>query len=149
MPASWIDASALSNADVTIVWLMRLPRVLVAFVVGAGLSTAGVLMQGLFRNPLAEPSLTGVGPGAVLIRVERAAVNPVDWKAMAGGLDGLIETVFPAIPGWDVAGVVESVGPDTPEFSPGDRVASYGRTDVIHGGTFADSRFAVNIWLCG
>jgi iron complex transport system permease protein len=66
MPASWIDQSLVSNADVTIVWLMRLPRVLVAAVVGAGLSTAGVLMQGLFRNPLAEPSLTGVGPGAVL-----------------------------------------------------------------------------------
>jgi iron complex transport system permease protein len=66
MPAAWMDASGVSNADVTIVWLMRLPRVLVAAIVGAGLSTAGVLMQGLFRNPLAEPSLTGVGPGAVL-----------------------------------------------------------------------------------
>ncbi|GAA1490439.1 NADP-dependent oxidoreductase [Brachybacterium sacelli] len=79
-----------------------------------------------------------VSPGAVLIRVERASVNPVDWKVMAGGLDGLIETVFPVIPGWDVAGVVEAVGPDTPEFTPGDRVASYGRTDVIHGGTYAE-----------
>jgi len=35
-------------------------------VVGAGLATAGAMMQSLFRNPLAEPSLTGVGPGAVL-----------------------------------------------------------------------------------
>jgi iron complex transport system permease protein len=66
MPAPWIDPSHVSSADITIVWLMRLPRVVVAAVVGAGLSTAGVLMQGLFRNPLAEPSLTGVGPGAVL-----------------------------------------------------------------------------------
>jgi iron complex transport system permease protein len=66
MPGSWFDSSALTNADVTIVWLMRLPRVLVAAIVGSGLSTAGVLMQALFRNPLAEPSLTGVGPGAVL-----------------------------------------------------------------------------------
>jgi iron complex transport system permease protein len=66
MPATWAEPSLVSDADVTIVWLMRLPRVLVAATVGAGLSTAGVLMQGLFRNPLAEPSLTGVGPGAVL-----------------------------------------------------------------------------------
>jgi iron complex transport system permease protein len=66
LPSGWIDGSGISGADVTIVWLMRLPRVLVAAIVGAGLSTAGVLMQGLFRNPLAEPSLTGVGPGAVL-----------------------------------------------------------------------------------
>ena len=79
-----------------------------------------------------------VGPGTVLIRVERAAVNPVDWKVMAGGLDAMFDTVFPVIPGWDVAGVVEEVGPDTPEFAPGDRVASYGRKDVIHGGTFAE-----------
>jgi iron complex transport system permease protein len=48
------------------VWLIRLPRVLVAAIVGAGLAAAGAMMQSLFRNPLAEPSLTGVGPGAVL-----------------------------------------------------------------------------------
>jgi NADPH:quinone reductase-like Zn-dependent oxidoreductase len=79
-----------------------------------------------------------VGPGVVLIKVERASVNPVDWKLMAGGLDPMMDTIFPAIPGWDVAGVVEAVGPDTPEFAPGDRVASYGRMDVVHGGTFAE-----------
>jgi iron complex transport system permease protein len=61
-----VDPSGLAPADVAIVWLIRLPRVLVAVVVGAGLATAGAIMQGLFRNPLAEPSLTGVGPGAVL-----------------------------------------------------------------------------------
>lgn len=87
---------------------------------------------------LTDAPLPTVGPGNVLIRVERASVNPVDWKVMSGGLDSLIDAVFPVIPGWDVAGVVESVGPDTPEFTPGDRVASYGRKDVIHGGTFAE-----------
>lgn len=87
---------------------------------------------------LQEVAMPILSPGAVLIRIERASVNPVDWKVMSGGLDGLIETVFPVIPGWDVSGVVEAVGPDTPEFSPGDRVASYGRTDLIHNGTFAE-----------
>ena len=87
---------------------------------------------------LTEVPLPTVSPGSVLIRVERAAVNPVDWKVMSGALDSLIDAVFPVIPGWDVAGVVEAVGPDTPEFAPGDRVASYGRKDVIHGGTFAE-----------
>ena len=66
LPAGWIDVSGLTNADVAIVWLIRLPRVIVAAFVGAGLATAGAMMQGLFRNPLAEPSMTGVGPGAVL-----------------------------------------------------------------------------------
>lgn len=79
-----------------------------------------------------------LGPGEVLIRVERAAVNPVDWKVMAGYLDPMLDIVFPAIPGWDVAGVVEEIGPDVPEFHVGDRVASYGRKDVVHGGTYAE-----------
>lgn len=87
---------------------------------------------------LSDVPMPKVGPGTVLIRVERASVNPVDWKVMSGGLDALLDAVLPAIPGWDVAGVVESVGPDTPEFAPGDRVASYGRKDVVHGGTFAE-----------
>lgn len=78
------------------------------------------------------------GPGSVLIRVERAAVNPVDWKVMAGYLDPLLDIVFPAVPGWDVAGVIEALGPDVPEFEVGDRVASYGRKDVVHGGTYAE-----------
>lgn len=87
---------------------------------------------------LADVPTPSVGPGSVLIRVERAAVNPVDWKLMAGGLDGLLDAVFPVIPGWDVSGVVERVGPDTPEFAPGDRVAAYGRKDVVSGGTYAE-----------
>jgi NADPH:quinone reductase-like Zn-dependent oxidoreductase len=65
-------------------------------------------------------------------------VNPVDWKVMAGGLDGMMDAVFPVVPGWDVAGVVRAVGPDTPEFTPGDEVISYARKDSIHGGTFAE-----------
>ncbi|WP_321169386.1 NADP-dependent oxidoreductase [Brachybacterium ginsengisoli] len=87
---------------------------------------------------LTERPTPRVAPGAVLIRVERASVNPVDWKAMAGGLDPLMDAVFPVVPGWDVAGVVEAVGPDTPEFRPGDRVAAYGRKDVLQGGTYAE-----------
>jgi len=79
-----------------------------------------------------------VGPGEVRIRVRRAGVNPVDWKVMSGGLDGLMDVVFPVIPGWDVAGTVETVGIDTPEFEVGDEVVAYARKDVVHGGTFAE-----------
>lgn len=79
-----------------------------------------------------------VGPGEVLIRAERASVNPVDWKLLSGGLDPMMNTFFPVIPGWDVYGVVDQVGPDVPEFSPGDRVASYARKDFVQGGTYAE-----------
>lgn len=79
-----------------------------------------------------------VAPGEVLIRVRSASVNPVDWKVMAGYLDPMMESCFPIIPGWDVSGVVESVGLDTPEFAAGDAVIAYARKDFVHGGTFAE-----------
>lgn len=47
-------------------WQLRLPRVLMAIMVGGTLSVAGAMMQGLFRNPLADPGLVGVSSGAAL-----------------------------------------------------------------------------------
>lgn len=49
-----------------VVWNLRIPRLLLATVVGAALGMAGVAMQGVFRNPLAEPGLIGVSSGAAL-----------------------------------------------------------------------------------
>lgn len=89
----------------------------------------------LTYGEVADPKL---GPGQVMIRVRAAGVNPVDWKVMAGGLDGMMDAVFPVIPGWDVAGVVIQLGPDTPEFAVGDEVMAYARKDVVHAGTFAE-----------
>lgn len=47
-----------------IIWNLRLPRVLLALLVGGGLSVSGTAVQALFRNPLAEPYLLGVSGGA-------------------------------------------------------------------------------------
>jgi iron complex transport system permease protein len=55
-----------SNSDDTIIWQMRLPRVLLSALVGAALAVAGMAFQGLFRNPLADPYLLGVASGAGL-----------------------------------------------------------------------------------
>ncbi|MFD7310693.1 NADP-dependent oxidoreductase [Promicromonospora sp. NPDC059942] len=79
-----------------------------------------------------------IGPDTVVVRVRAASVNPVDWKIRQGYLQGLIDTDLPAIPGWDVAGVVEQVGLDTPEYQVGDEVYGYVRKDTVHGGTFAE-----------
>lgn len=49
-----------------VVWQLRVPRLLLGLLVGAALSVAGALMQGLFRNPLADPGLIGVSSGAAL-----------------------------------------------------------------------------------
>lgn len=87
---------------------------------------------------LTERPMPKVGPGMVLVKVKAASVNPVDWKIMAGYLDAAMDLQFPAIPGWDVAGVVESVGIDARAFQPGDEVIAYGRKDYVHGGSFAE-----------
>ncbi|GGM16631.1 NADP-dependent oxidoreductase [Promicromonospora citrea] len=79
-----------------------------------------------------------VGPDTVVVRVRAASVNPVDWKVREGYLEGVIDTTLPAIPGWDVAGVVEQVGLDTPEYQVGDEVYGYVRKDTVHDGTFAE-----------
>jgi iron complex transport system permease protein len=55
-----------SPATETIVWELRLPRVLTAMVVGAGLAVAGATFQGLLRNPLADPYVLGTASGAAL-----------------------------------------------------------------------------------
>ncbi|RUP30638.1 MAG: iron ABC transporter permease [Curvibacter sp.] len=47
-----------------VLWHLRLPRALLAILVGAGMGLAGALTQGLFRNPLADPGLLGVSAGA-------------------------------------------------------------------------------------
>jgi NADPH:quinone reductase-like Zn-dependent oxidoreductase len=79
-----------------------------------------------------------VGPSEVLIEARASSVNPVDWKLMSGGLDQMMDVRFPVVPGWDVAGVVADVGPDTPEWSVGDEVIAYVRKDYVHGGTAAE-----------
>jgi iron complex transport system permease protein len=47
-------------------WQVRLPRIVLAVIVGASLAVAGVIMQGIFRNPLAEPATVGVSAGAAV-----------------------------------------------------------------------------------
>ncbi|MGW8763765.1 NADP-dependent oxidoreductase [Streptomyces sp. NPDC055815] len=84
---------------------------------------------------LPEPK---IGPDAVLIEVRAASVNPVDWKCQAGYLQGLMDTVFPVVPGWDVSGVVVRLGLSVPEFAVGDEVMGYVREDFLSRGTFAE-----------
>lgn len=58
--------AALSARDRLIVYDIRLPRVIMGVLVGAALAVSGAVMQGLFRNPLADPGLIGVSAGASL-----------------------------------------------------------------------------------
>jgi len=63
---SWLTFTDVDNGDFSHVILeqLRVPRTLLAVVVGAVLASSGAVTQGLFRNPLADPSLIGVSAGA-------------------------------------------------------------------------------------
>ena len=63
MALAWGEAS---DSARTIVLDIRLPRILLAMLVGAGVAASGAVIQGLFRNPLADPALIGVSAGAAL-----------------------------------------------------------------------------------
>lgn len=62
-PTQTTGTDSVSHA---VFWNVRLPRVILAIVVGASLAVAGVVMQGIFRNPLAEPATVGVSGGAAV-----------------------------------------------------------------------------------
>ncbi|HLM04488.1 MAG TPA: NADP-dependent oxidoreductase [Blastococcus sp.] len=87
------------------------------------------------RDDLPEPP---VGPDVVLVRAHAAGVNPVDLKIREGQRAGAFPHHFPIIPGWDLAGTVERVGPAVREFAPGDEVFGYVRRDHVQWGTTAE-----------
>ena len=61
-----LAAAAVDPTTETIVWEMRVPRVLLAAMVGGGLAVVGAVLQAVFRNPIADSSLLGVSAGAAL-----------------------------------------------------------------------------------
>lgn len=65
------------------------------------------------------------GPGEVLVQVAVASVNPLDWKVRSGALRAMLPTVFPAVLGNEIAGVVLAVGAGVTGFAVGDRVAGF------------------------
>ncbi|MEL7832921.1 NADP-dependent oxidoreductase [Fodinibius sp. Rm-B-1B1-1] len=89
------------------------------------------IQTGTLKTP--EP-----GEGEVLVRVEAAGVNPVDAAVARGMLNEVIPAQFPAIPGWDMAGVVEECSYAARRFEEGDEVYAYARRPTVQHGTFAE-----------
>jgi iron complex transport system permease protein len=91
LPVSFQDQQAI------VLWSIRLPRVIAGGLIGAGLAMAGAAMQGLFRNPLADPGLVGVSSGAALgavlvlvlgssLAIPAGTIGMVPLAAFAGAL---------------------------------------------------------------
>ncbi|RWZ64547.1 iron ABC transporter permease [Labedella populi] len=90
------------NADATL-WMIRFPRIAMALVVGAALAVGGALMQGVFRNPLAEPGVVGVSSGgavaasiAILTGASFAGPLTSPLFAFVGGLAATFLVYFAA-----------------------------------------------------
>ncbi|GAA4618933.1 iron chelate uptake ABC transporter family permease subunit [Saccharopolyspora hordei] len=88
--------SPLSEREAAILWFLRVPRVVLAVLVGAALAVSGAAFQGVFRNPLADPYLLGAASGAglavtvVLTSVPQPGTSvPVQAAAFAGALGGV------------------------------------------------------------
>lgn len=81
------------NADhALVVRAFRLPRIVLAALVGAALALSGAVLQGITRNPLAEPGILGINQGAGLAAVALLTLAPatsgalLPWMALVGGL---------------------------------------------------------------
>ncbi|CAM3436616.1 putative F420-0 ABC transporter permease subunit [Nocardioides dubius] len=130
-----------------IVWEMRLPRVLTAAAVGAGLAVSGAVMQALTRNPLADPYLLGLSAGAslgaVLVLLTGLAVS-LTVAAFSGAMIALLGTLM----------LARSLGVITPSRTvlAGLAVSSFAgaiTSLVIFWNTQGDSYRQILNWLLG
>ncbi len=95
LPLVELDSS-LTERELTILWDIRLPRIVMGALVGATLASAGAAYQGVFRNPLADPYLLGVAAGAglgatvaILLRAQGFSSMPLAPLAFAGAVVGV------------------------------------------------------------
>ncbi len=68
-----------SKNQINIIWVLRLPKVLVAGCTGAGLALAGIMMQALTKNPLADPYVLGISSGASTGAVLSLLLGPLPF----------------------------------------------------------------------
>lgn len=101
LPFVGVDSGA-TEVESAVLWQIRMPRVVLAGIVGAMLSLAGASYQGVFRNPLVDPYLLGVAAGAglgatLVIIFNRSStstwwIDPLPLSAFAGGLAAVLVT---------------------------------------------------------
>jgi NADPH:quinone reductase-like Zn-dependent oxidoreductase len=80
------------------------------------------------------------GPGEIRVKVEAAGLNPADFKIRRGWMSTAMPTTFPAIPGLEVAGVVDELGEGATGFALGEEVVGWAK-----GGSYAEYAVAGNV----
>ncbi|PZO37533.1 MAG: iron ABC transporter [Pseudanabaena frigida] len=99
VPLSWNDlCQALwhqgESINQTIIWELRLPRIVAAMVVGAALGMSGALLQGMLRNGLADPFVLGISAGAGLVAIAMITLGVVQTLVPLGAWIGAIATAI-------------------------------------------------------
>ena len=93
-----VTDTAYSAQQAAVLWNIRLPRVVLAVLVGGGLAISGAALQGIFRNPLTDPGLIGVSSGAALGAVGAIIFGLTALGAfvlpIAAFIGGLLATLF-------------------------------------------------------
>ncbi len=97
LTGNWHHLDGLDKVFPYVVWQVRLPRILTAAIVGAGLSISGVIFQGILLNPLADPYTLGVSAGAafgaaiaLLLELPILGVYTIPLFAFVGALSTLL-----------------------------------------------------------
>jgi NADPH:quinone reductase-like Zn-dependent oxidoreductase len=86
---------------------------------------------------IADVPAPRVRPDELLVRVVTSSINPIDVRVSTGRYPWG-EYVYPVVPGFDFAGVVDAVGEKVTRFAPGDAVLGYWRDERFHRGAWAD-----------
>lgn len=87
----------------SIIWNIRLPRTLIAALAGIGLSLSGALLQGILRNPMADPHIIGISSGAGLMGIMILLIFPghPEWLVPSAFLGALLATLLIYLLAWD------------------------------------------------
>lgn len=90
----WVsEIGDLSKSSIAIVWNMRVPRVLLAIIVGSGLSVCGSVMQSTVNNPIAEPYILGISSGATFGATLSIILGLKSFTGTAAFLGALLATI--------------------------------------------------------
>jgi len=95
-----VRGEAIGTREAVILFDIRLPRLVMGILVGASLAVSGAVMQGLFRNPLADPGLVGVGAGAGLGAISAIVLGTLLPLALQEALSYYLVPVAAFIGGW-------------------------------------------------
>ncbi|MDK3017331.1 FecCD family ABC transporter permease [Pseudodonghicola flavimaris] len=95
-----ISGEGLSLQDRVVLGQIRLPRLVTGLLVGAALAVSGAVMQGLFRNPLADPGLVGVGAGAGLGAVAAIVLSGLLPAGLAAATGMYTVPIAAFVGGW-------------------------------------------------